>query len=196
MSIFTEMVRGASTAGRLFALLETGQMANTIGDIELSAAKDAFARIATAKDKRGQVQICVGHLNSAYSAYVHIIDDAGFLDRTLVSRVETLEAARIKGCFVLCLRSICFAYLGEISHCEQDLRSASRLKNKEVDSGTAASIWFISGISINPIAAYDLLYCAVRSHLRPDNNDDFKIEDDLIDELECKLLPHRQLDQT
>lgn len=196
MTIFVEMVRGASTASRLFALLETGQIANTIGDIELSAAKDAFARIATAKDKRGQVQICVGHLNSAYSAYVHIIDDAGFLDRTLVSRLFRLYSAQTKGCFVLCLRAICFAYLEEVSHCEQDLWSALQLKNREVSSGAAAMIWFGSGVTINPIAAYDVAYAAFRSHLRPDNDDDFEVDSDLINELERKLLPNRQLNQS
>lgn len=194
MTIFVEMVRGASTASRLFALLETGQIANTIGDVELSAAKDAFARIATAKDKRGQVQICVGHLNSAYSAFISIIDNAGFLDRTSVSRGLTLVSAQIKACFVLCLRAICFAYLGERDHCEQDLRSARELHGKEV-VGTGFTLWTMSAIFFNPVAWADIGYTAVRGFTNPNNDDDFKIDSDLIDELERKLFPYGQLDQ-
>ena len=187
MSPFAEMVSGARTCSCLFAYLERGQIANVLGDIELAAARDSFSRIPTAFDKRGQVQICIGHLNSSFSAYTHTIESAGVLDRTLITRSVKLLSAQTKACFVLCVRAICFAYLEESLHCQQDLEMAEKLRTRELVGG-ASVLWFLSGI-VNPVAGADMAYAAF-SNLGKPNDDIYETDVELIRKLRSVIVEH------
>lgn len=187
MPILSDLIRSSSAAGELFAILESGSIAGVFGEIEFAAAREAFQRVATAEDKRGQVQTCIGHLNSSYSAFAHQLRTAGFLDRMLVSRNVQLMAAQEKAVFVLCVRAICHAYLAERTHCEEDLELAHAVL-KENPLGTAGTLWAASSV-INPVAAADVAYMAYKSTRTPGGEfNAYKVEEGTIDDLRARLL--------
>lgn len=187
MSTFVELARNAASATRLFALLECGQIADVIQQVEYAAARDAFHRVPSAIDKRAQVQICIGHLNSAFSACAHTIESAGFLDKTLMSRATVLGLTQDKACFFLCMRAVCYAYLGESQMSREDLKLARCFRAKTFESG-ASAWWLFSGAIFNPIAACDMAYTAFRALGQSDGNE-FDLDMAFIEELDAILSP-------
>jgi hypothetical protein len=155
MPTLTEIVKLAATARDLFLRLESGSLAEVMSDVEFSAACEAIARVPAATHKDGQVLVCIGHLNSVYHANLHIVRSAGFVDRTLASRVVGLLKARNRAEFALCLRAICYSYLGDRTHCLADLDAAQAL-NEEMPFSAGMGVWLLSGL-LNPVAMVDFV---------------------------------------
>lgn len=181
------LLKSAKTAKAIFNLLESGSVASVFLGIEFQAVREAFLRIGSAVDKKGQTQICIGHLDSSYHACEYLIRNAGFLDRLLFSRAFPLDQVRQKARFLLCVRAVCHAFIGERDHCANDLLIAESYRSEDNPLITA---WVLSGVLINPLAAADLAYAGIRNlpGMLRGEIDAYNIDDEAIAEFRATLL--------
>lgn len=162
---FSALLSGAAKLRDLFRLLESGELASLLADIEFAAAKEAFERIAASIDKRAQVRTCIGHLNSCYHGYAAALAGMSTLDRTLWARGDHFEAIKIKAIFILCVRGICHRYLGEENLWPEDFKLATSMRNRQIQSVGLSGLWFVSGAVINPLVYIDLVTMVIKNEL-------------------------------
>jgi len=157
-------LEATETAKQLYGLLEAGSFATVLAEIESHAAAEAFSRIATAFDKRGQTYVCIGHVDTVISACRYSIHNMSFLDKTLMTRRADFFFIRQTLILHLCLRSVCYAYVGEQQMCNDDLNDAIDVnygrKMKEGE-GLSVKAWDLSASFMNPLAWADMLYYGV-----------------------------------
>lgn len=127
-----EILKTLSTIRALSAFLEAGGVLDVLATVEFTAARKAFQEVALAQDKRGQMWVCIGHLNSALTANIAICQNSesnlrAFSQITMAQQMR-LEAASEKVRFLFCLLAFSYAYLGETA-----------LRDKHLDDATAAS---------------------------------------------------------
>jgi hypothetical protein len=160
---FAEMISVATQARDLFAVLESGEIATLLAEIEFAAAREAFERIPNSADKASQIRTCIGHLNSCYHGYTTALNQMTKLDRTVWARREHFGAVRTKAAFVLCVRALCHYYVGESHHWAEDLKLAKEMRHFDLDEGGHPFLWFLSGAVVNPLVFCDIVYMAYQN---------------------------------
>ena len=189
---FTEMINGAKAAHDWIMSVDSGQIACLLGDIEFEAARSAFAAVPSAVDKRGQVWVCVGHLNSCYHAYKKDIESSGAVDFMSIVRGAKILSVQTKARFALCLMAICYWYLEEQTLCNQHLELAGT--PLDVKIGTigklALGAWWVSAAVFNPIPAIELLGAAVSGKKGPET-DNYEVKDEQLASLRSILATGR-----
>jgi hypothetical protein len=157
-----ETLKTLKTIVDITSFLESGNVAQILGDIEFEAAKKAFSEVPLASDKRGQIWVCIGHLNSCYEANKRVFRDLGSewnpLSRILAKEFNR-EAAAIRIRFALCLTSICYAYLGEKVLCEKHFELIQEFNYSQLQEASALQVagFFITSPAPLILAQY-LLY--------------------------------------
>jgi len=133
--------KAAKSLKDLFGLIETGEIAFSLGDIEMATAKTAFNSVPRTLDKRGQVWECISHLNSAQHAYEQFIRDRAYGNMT-ITRVNKESDANVKRRFTLVLKAVCYRYLNEQRMCQEALELAKR----EIDAERPPALGKAEGI--------------------------------------------------
>ena len=106
------LLHAAKDIHELYKLIEGGDVAASLGDIEMSAARDAFSAVPYSVDKRGQVWTCIGHLTTAQHAYEHFLRSKRPRNVSW-TRHKQHRDANVKRRFVLVLKVVCYKYLNE-----------------------------------------------------------------------------------
>jgi hypothetical protein len=122
--------KAAKTVEELFNIIDSGQVALSLGDVEMSAAKASFEAVPHALDKRGQVWECIGHLTSAQHAYEKYILSRMTGNVTL-TRTWRDDDTNVKRRFALIVKAVCYGYLGEQRLCQGALQLANKPVEKE-----------------------------------------------------------------
>jgi len=126
------LLKSAKTVHQLIGYVNDGSFADSLGDIEMSAARSAFASVPHSTDKRGQVWACIGHLNSAQHAYESFIRTRSSTGILSLVRSMRDNDARAKRKFALVLKAVCYKYLGEQRLCDEALHAAKIYIDYEV----------------------------------------------------------------
>lgn len=88
------ILKGLTTMNAVTEFLIGGSAADTLAATEFAAARKAFREIKRAKDKRGQVWVCIGHLNSCLEANRVICADSNSNLKAL-GQFTVLQNARL-----------------------------------------------------------------------------------------------------
>jgi hypothetical protein len=153
------LLNAAKTTHELFAMIDGGDFASSLGDIEMSAARSAFEAVPRAADKRGQVWECIGHLSSAQHAYEQFILSRP-LGNVTATRSHRNDDANAKRRFMLIMKAVCYKYLGEQTLCEDTLRLSTETVEKNF-SGFEWGLWSIQILLFVPLVA-DILYIELK----------------------------------
>lgn len=128
----TVVLRACGTAKTLVAFVTGGGMqeavAAIIGDTAMDAARLALKNIGSSRDPRREVQLAVGHLQTAHVANRKIWSQIRNGVRANATFISTCIAAD-KDVWVSCLMAICYAYLQEPQMVEKSLRFATEARN-------------------------------------------------------------------
>jgi len=111
------VLKGLKTLQALRQFVDGGGILDVLAGVEFAAARKAFGELPLATDRRAQLYLCIGHLNSCYQASLAICQDAtsnwNALNQITISQQARLGAAAERTRFVLCLIAVCYASLGE-----------------------------------------------------------------------------------
>lgn len=121
---------------------------SVIGDNELEAAKLAMQSTGKAHDKKREVTLAVGHLQSAHIAYRSIWQRTHGSALGRSTRLLTLDLARQRDRYISCLTALCYVYLGEFQLARSYVTFAKEADQawEELVDGQSAGDLFTSGI--------------------------------------------------
>lgn len=173
----------------LFKFVDSGDVALTLGDIEMAAARDAFNAVPRAIDKNAQIRECITHLTSAQNAYEQYIYKRPIGIMT-VTRANRESDANVKRRFVLVLKAICYKYLNEELLCKEMLGLAKKeitaVRHEGIAKAEALAgiTWVLAGAVTGGIIV-ELGYMAARGigHAK----DAYGIDDEVLNSIETEL---------
>ena len=146
------LVHAASSMNSIINFIEGAsflEALSVIGDNELKAAKQAMQNVGKAQDKKRDVTLAVGHLQSAHTAYRSIWQQtlASFTGNT---KLVTLGLAVDKDRYVSCLMALCYVYLGEfqlaqdyVAFAKEALQALQLVADRQTD-GEFATTFIVS----------------------------------------------------
>ena len=132
-----ELVHVASSLNSIIDFIEGAsflEALSAIGDNELQAAKLAMQNAGKANDRKREVTLAIGHLQSAHTAYRSVWKQAYGSDFSKRTKAISLELAAKKDCYISCLMALCYVYLREFQLARNSVTFA-----KEADH---AKSWF------------------------------------------------------
>lgn len=146
-----QLISATETHAALIQFIESSSIQNTlsvIGDVELEAAKLAFANIQRSNNPRREITLAVGHLQSAHVAFKNAYSGIrGFID------IKVLMDAGHKDIFVCCLMATCYCYLHDSQMMRTSIEWASTASGEvlpEIDKNPARWFRYLAG-GFNPV---------------------------------------------
>ena len=174
----------------LLKFIDSGDVATTLGDIEMAAARDAFNAVPRANDKLAQIRECITHLSSAQHAYEQFICSRPVGVMTL-TRANRESDANVKRRFVLVLKAICYKYVGEERLCRETLGLAKQEVETVRHQGIAKAeglvglAWILASAVTGGIFV-ELGYMAFRGIGQA--KDTYGIDDEVFNTIEAELV--------
>jgi hypothetical protein len=121
-----DIVVALKSAGTVKSFVETGQLEEAIGSVNLAAALKSTRKLPVARDPRGQIWSSINHLEAAEEAFRRIEQ------RPAIAWVNTRRYA--SACFsrvyAFCLLAVCYRYVGESELSRQSLDAAEDLYDR------------------------------------------------------------------
>jgi hypothetical protein len=181
------LLKATKTIHELIQMIDGGDFASSLGDIEMSAARSAFEAVPRAVDKRGQVWECVGHLSSAQHAYEQFILSRPQGNLT-ITRFTREQDASVKRRFALVLKAACYKYLNEQSLCDDALTLSKDTPSKDATAlDKAAGLAYILSIcAAPPIIFAEIIYMRAQGYGIA--KEKYEIDDTTFDTLVTPLV--------
>jgi hypothetical protein len=136
-----DIVVALKSAGTVKTFIETGQLEEAIGSVNLTAALKSTRKLPLARDPRGQVWSSINHLEAAEEAFRRVER------RESIAWVNARRYA--SACFsrvyAFCLLAVCYRYVGENELSRQSLDAAVELYDRKcVDLDAADGLFMPS----------------------------------------------------
>jgi hypothetical protein len=173
----------------LLKFIDGGDVAATLGDIEMAAARDAFKAVPQANNKLAQIRECITHLSSAQHAYEQFICTRSVGVMTVV-RVSRESDVNVKRRFVLVLKAICYKYVGEERLCREALELAKleveavRQLGIAITESLTGMAWLLAG-AVTGVIFVEIGYMAFRGIGQA--KDAYGIDDEAFSNIEAML---------
>ena len=189
---FIHVLQALNAVNAVSAFLESGGVLEVLADAEFAAARKAFSEVSSARDKRGQIWVCIGHLNSCLEANRRIFADSTSnwkaLQQITMTQRSRLDLALSKVRFILCLLAVCYAHLGEIELCRQHL-DAVRHANSVHGSPVGNFLTTLYGLSQFVVPTILVEAVAAQVGGLAEEEERFKVTDADVVALQDHLLP-------